>query len=124
MASLQTRASRQSKPQPRANADTDPAKLPSLGLGPDDVFDSMTAREMAQARELTGVPGLKAKPGTQDFDLSGDARLLFDKVAERFGLQTVYDGDYPKDGAAIAFRLSGVDYREALNVWKRRPDRL
>jgi general secretion pathway protein D len=124
MAALQTRAARQSKPQPRAEAGAEAGtevsglyttKLPPIGIGPEDVFDSMTEREMAQARELSAVPGLKAKPGVQDFDLSGDARVLFDKVAERFGLQTVFDGDYPKDGAAIGFRLSGVDYREALN---------
>jgi general secretion pathway protein D len=115
MATLQTRASKQSKPQPRPVESTDPSKLPSAGIGPEDVFDSLTEREMAQARELTAIPGLKAKPGPQDFDLNGDARVLFDKVAERFGLQTVFDGDYPKDGSAMAFRLSGVDYREALN---------
>lgn len=120
MTLLQTRAARESKPRPRPDSEKkdeakDPADLPGVGIGPDDVFDSMTEREMADARELKGLPSLKAKPGTQDFDLNADARTLFDKVAERFGLQTVYDGDYPKDVQKIPFRLDGVDYREALH---------
>ncbi|MES1261360.1 MAG: hypothetical protein ABUS49_06440, partial [Acidobacteriota bacterium] len=119
MASLQTRAARQSKPQPRpetgAPEGTDPDLLPSPGLGPDDVFDSMTAREMAQARELKALPRLQAKEGKQDFDLTADARGLFDQVAARFGLQPVYDGDYPTGGARIAFKVDGVNYREAFD---------
>ena len=74
---------------------------------------------MSQARELKSVPSLKPsqkKAGKQDFDLNGDARELFEKVAARFGLQTVFDGDYPTGGtAADASGWSGVDYREAMN---------
>ena len=51
----------------------------------------------------------------QDFDLTGTARTLFDQVAQRFGLETVYDGDYPAAGPQIRFRISGIDYREALH---------
>jgi type II secretory pathway component GspD/PulD (secretin) len=58
---------------------------------------------------------LAAKPGPQDFDLTGDPRALFDKIADAFGLQTVYDGDYPKTGAQIRFKVSRVDYREAIH---------
>ena len=51
----------------------------------------------------------------QDFDLTGTAKTLFDRVAQRFGLETVYDGDYPGTGPQIRFRISGVDYIEALH---------
>lgn len=120
MAVLQTKAARQSKPQPRpderaATDSADPEKLFSPGIGPEDVFDSMTEREMSQARELKGLPTLQARAGKQDFDLNADPRELFDKVAERFGLQTVFDGDYPTGGARVAFKVDQVDYREALN---------
>ncbi len=123
MTLLQTRAAQESKPRPRPEKaevekkvdTTAPADLPGVGIGPDDVFDSMTEREMADARELKGLPTLAARRGPQDFDLNADARTLFDTVAERFGLQIVYDGDYPKEAQKIAFRLSGVDYREALH---------
>ena len=36
-------------------------------------------------------------------------------MAQAFGLETVYDGDYPLTEAPIRFHLSGADYREALN---------
>jgi general secretion pathway protein D len=122
LAVLQTRASRQSKPQPRP-ADPDPVNpnavpLPVPEIAPEDVFDSMTEREMSQARELKSIPSLRViatRAGKQNFDLNEDARALFDKVASRFGLQTVFDGDYPPTGPPIAFRVEGADYREALN---------
>jgi general secretion pathway protein D len=118
VAALQSRAARQSKPRPRplepALSAADPLPVPSS----EDVFDSMTEREMQQARELKSVPSLQAvagKAGKLDFNLDEDARGLFDKVASRFGLQTVYDGDYPPAGPHIVFRVEGVDYREAIN---------
>jgi general secretion pathway protein D len=82
---------------------------------PDDVFDSLTAREFSRARQMEPPPALNGQPGVQDFDLSGNARSLFDQVARRFGLQTVYDGSYPEAGQTIRFRLDQVDYREALH---------
>lgn len=88
---------------------------PSDALSPEDVFSSLTAREYASDRQLEAPPSLKAKPGLQDFDLNGNARSLFDQVAQRFGLETVYDGDYPPAGSQIRFRLSGIDYREAIH---------
>jgi len=81
----------------------------------EEIFDSLTARELASARPLQGPPSLNAKPGLQDFDLNGNARSLFDQVAQRFGLVTVYDGDFATAGPQVRFRLSQVDYREALH---------
>ena len=109
---LQTKATAQSKPVPRAAAIAEPDSHP---LAPEDVFDSLTQQELAQARELKETPHLRATPGTQSFDLNADARGLFDKVAQSFGLQTVYDGDYPPNGPRTAFRVGSIDYREALN---------
>jgi hypothetical protein len=57
---------------------------------------------------------LHAQSGLKDFDLRGDARLLFDNVARAFGLECVFDDDYPA-GSQIRFRLAGVDYRVALH---------
>jgi hypothetical protein len=114
---LQTRATRESKPLPQKpnwpadDSEVQPPAEPAI----EDVFDSLTAKELAQARELKEVPVLHAKPGKQNFDLTGDGRALFEKVAEVFGLQTVYDGDYPKAGPSIRFKVSGADYREAIH---------
>lgn len=109
---LQTRATKESKPVPQAGSEPE---LPSRDIAPEDVFDNLTEKEMAQARPLTAVPSLKAKSGRLDFDLSGNARTLFDKVAESFGLETVYDGDYPRTGPSIRFHVSGADYRDAIH---------
>jgi general secretion pathway protein D len=118
MLTLQSRAALQSKPVPPPGEDIDPALLaPDSAppqLAPEDVFDSLTAREFALDRQPQAPPQLKPRAGTQDFDVRGNARALFDQVAQRFGLATVYDGDYPPAGPQIRFRISGIDYREAL----------
>jgi general secretion pathway protein D len=120
MEALQYGAALQSKPVPpvpdTAASDTaQPDAVPGPILAPEDLFDSITAREFARARQPQGLPELKALPGTEDFDVSGTARTLFDQVAQRFGLETVYDGEYPPAGRQIRFRISSVDYREALH---------
>jgi general secretion pathway protein D len=113
---LQTRASSQAKPAPVVDSvpAAPVAALITPPITPEDTFDSMTEREMANARPLNAVPALHARPGRQDFNLNEDARGLFDKVAAAFGIETVYDGDYPKTGVRIPFRITSADYREAL----------
>lgn len=113
MEMLQTKAARQSKPVPSPAPE---AVAESRALEPEEAFDSLTEKELAQARELREIPSLRAKPGVRSFDLTADARTLFDKVASEFGLQTVYDGDYPKAAPPIRFQVSAVDYREAIHA--------
>ena len=125
MQALQSRAALQSPPvvvgedaKDDAKEGLDPeAEIPAVPpvFAPEDVFDSLTAAEFARERQPLPPPSLNAKPGVQDFDLTGNPRILFDPVAQRFGLQTVYDGDYAAAGQQIRFRISGVDYREALH---------
>lgn len=115
MDALQSRAAMESKPlPPPGNPDEDIALLPP-DFAPEGVFDSLTAREYAQARQPQPPPQLRAFSGREDFDLRGNARALFDQVAQRFGLETVYDGDYPPGGTAMRFHIAGVNYREALH---------
>lgn len=115
METLQSRAALQSKPVPPPENEGADQDIAEPSFAPEDVFDSLTARELDRARRLEAPPQLKARPGTQDFDLRGNARALFDQVAQRFGLNTVYDGDYPPAGPPFRFRISGIDYREALH---------
>jgi len=91
------------------SADASAAVLPE-----GDAFDSMTAREFAATRQLKEPSLLTASAGKKNFDLTGTARSLFDQVAKAYGLDTIYDGDYPQNGAQIRFRVDSVDYREAL----------
>jgi type II secretory pathway component GspD/PulD (secretin) len=120
MEALQSRAVRDAARSKTARAKADEARLPEPALGLpepslDDVFDSLTEKEEAEARELKELPVLHGKPGKQNIDLTGDGRTLFEKVAQSFGLDTVFDGDYPKTGPAIRFHVSGADYREAIH---------
>ncbi|HTS61071.1 MAG TPA: type II and III secretion system protein [Candidatus Acidoferrales bacterium] len=73
-----------------------------------------TAADRADVRSLLPPPELKPKAGTQDFDLRGDAKQLFEKVAQAFALQCVFDDDYQAP-AQIRFQMQGVDYRDALH---------
>jgi len=113
MEALQARAALESSPVLAADAKGAASTLPALDPG--TVFDSPTAAEAARARQLQAPPLLKAKAGTQDFDLSGNARSLFDQVAQRFGLEAAFDGDYPASGPQFRFRIEGLDYRQALH---------
>jgi Flp pilus assembly secretin CpaC len=73
-----------------------------------------TAADRAEVRRLLPTPELKPKPGTQSFDLRGDAKQLFEKVAKAYDLDCVFDDDYTA-GQQIRFNLNDVDYRDALH---------
>jgi general secretion pathway protein D len=73
-----------------------------------------TPKEIAEARRPQPPFELKAEPLRRDFDIRADARALFEQVTKPYGLQVVFDGDYPASGAPIRFRISEADYREAL----------
>lgn len=104
----------------QARADEEAAKraappAPAAAPEPPEEFDSLTAREFAALPPMKGPVSLSARPGVQDLDLSGTARVLFGQVAQRFGLAAVFDSDFPPAGPTIRFRLEGVDYREAIH---------
>jgi general secretion pathway protein D len=81
---------------------------------PPPEIPAATPADRAEVRNLLPPPELKPTPGTRDFDLRGDAKQLFEKVGQAFGLQCVFDDDY-QPGAQIRFNLSGVDYRDTLH---------
>ena len=119
-AALQTRGAAQIKsasaPVPDiASMATDPeerhAALPGNAL-----LDSLTARELALGPELSSPPKLNAAPGRHNFDLNLPPRALFDRIAGSFGLQIVFDSDYPPGGEPLRFRITQVDYRAALDA--------
>lgn len=74
-----------------------------------------TAADRAELRRLLPPPELKPKPGTQDFDLRGDFKQLFEKVAKAYGLDCVFDDDY-QNGTPVRFDVKDVDYRDALHA--------
>jgi len=99
-----------------ADADiTDPIEH-HAGLPDDLLFDSITMRELSKDRQLASPPKLDAAAGRFDFDLNDTPRGLFDKVAAKLNLQIVYDGDYPTGGPPVRFRITQVDYRQAIEA--------
>jgi general secretion pathway protein D len=85
-------------------ADTPPEPLPVA-----------TATDRLETRTLLPPPELKAKAGLQSFDLRGDAKQIFEKVAAAFDLACIFDEDYAA-AATIRFQLNDVDYRDALHA--------
>jgi general secretion pathway protein D len=85
-------------------------------LPPDLLFDSVTARQIARERHLASPPVLAAQSGKFDFDLRDTPRNLFQKVAARYGLQVIFDSDYPPNAQPMRFRVTQVDYREAFDA--------
>ena len=81
----------------------------------DTVIEEVTAQDLADARKPLPPTTLKGQPGRKDFDVKGDAKVLFPAVARAFGLECVFDGDY-QPGKAIRFRVDQADYRDALHA--------
>ncbi len=114
MGATQSRAAQTARATPApAPPGTDASPAPA-DPPPGEAFDSLTAREFDLARQMQEPPVLRGKPGKFDFDLNLPPRELFTKVAERFGIEPVFDGDYPATAAPLRFRVDGVDFREAL----------
>jgi general secretion pathway protein D len=89
-------------PEPEAFTEAAPAIPPA------------TAEDRAELRHLLPPTELKAEPGRQDFDLTGDGKKLFETAAKAFGLDCVFDDDFTP-GRSMHFELKGADYRDVLH---------
>ena len=109
---VQSRAAMESRPQAKIPEVKDLDK--ELGELPEFHFDKPTAADLIAANEPLPPTQLDADPGVRDLDFSGDYKKLFQSVAKAYGLDCVYDSDY-QPGNPFRFRLTGVDYRDALH---------
>jgi len=102
--------------RPLAELEGQAAMPPGSGPAspPQPAADAAPPQDNADTRFALPPVELRAQSGLRDFDLRGDARLLFDNVARAFGLECIFDEDYPP-GSQIRFRLTGVDYRVAIH---------
>jgi general secretion pathway protein D len=107
---VRTRAAAQSKFELPASPDS-PEIPPEEGPS-----EPVTDLDLREARKLLPPTELKASPGQKDFDLQLEPRVLFTQVAQEFGLDVVFDGDYPEHGEKVRFRMQQADYREALQA--------
>ncbi|MBV9507504.1 MAG: VCBS repeat-containing protein [Acidobacteriia bacterium] len=106
---VRSRAALQAKPLPYGTPGS---------LSPDPTekqFPSITARDLADSRTMQPPPELSADPKPRDLDFRADSRSLFQNVAQAFGLDCVFDGDY-QAGMPIHFQVRDMDYRQALRA--------
>ncbi len=109
---LRSRAALQSKPLPKpaqGGAETPAEDVPEIH------FDSPTERDWAEARKPLPPAHLDALPGRKDFDLRGDSKVLFERVAQAFGLDCVFDGEY-QPAKPFRFHMQRASYPEALRA--------
>jgi hypothetical protein len=94
--------------EPNAEPAATPEALPAPPL------PLATNDDRVEARKLLPPVELQAQSGRQDFDLHGDPKALFEKVAKSFGLDCLFDDDY-QAGASFRFQMADSDYRDALH---------
>jgi general secretion pathway protein D len=100
------------------------------GAPADGATDASTAEALAKAgrgsdelspeappdeREVLPPPMLEGRPGKQSFDLKGDAKTIFEKVAGAYGIQVVF-GDGYQSPPAFSFRTGALGMQEALRA--------
>ena len=108
---VRTRAALQSKTSlPASEADS------SIESAEAEDAPEITGQDLREARKPLPPVELSADPARKNLNLKGLPRVLFEQVARAFGLDVVFDGDYPEGGAPIAFQMDDVNYREALHA--------
>ncbi len=113
---VQSRAALQAKPTPPPVAPEDQAPAePDVIVPPEKYYESITAREMAEARRPLPPAHLAGAIGRKDFDIRGDAKQVFEQVAKAFELDCVFDSDY-QPASAFRFQMREANYREALRA--------
>jgi general secretion pathway protein D len=80
-----------------------------------DDLDNISTVELRKVRQMLPPPEVKLPTGHFDFHFSGTATEVFDKVAERCGLQTSYDSEWTAT-QKLRFDIEDVDCREALRA--------
>lgn len=108
---VRTRAALQSKIAPAITLSDEDLELAEESEAPEPV----TAQELRESRKPLPPAELKASPGRKNFNLKAPPKALFEEIARAFGLDVVFDGDYP-DGAPVAFQIEEADYRDALRT--------
>jgi general secretion pathway protein D len=79
------------------------------------IFGNITDFDLDQSRKPLPPPDLKITAGRQDFDLRGDAKTLWEKLAAALHIMVVFDTQY-QPSQNVRFRVDNVDYREALRA--------
>ncbi len=110
---VRTRAASQSKFE---LPDATPLAGEEQAPADDTPVEPITEKDLREARKPLPPVELRASPGRKDFDLKLEPRVLFTRIAEAFGLDVVFDGDYPEGGEKVAFRMEQASPLEALHA--------
>lgn len=76
--------------------------------------DEETQDEGKREPALAGVPTVKPKPGTQDFNVRGNTNGIYQAVARAFGITVAFDPDVPS--REVRLRVNGVDFYTAMEL--------
>lgn len=107
------RAAMQSPPTLDVAPDqTRTSEEPDLKL-PLDIFGKVTPEIEKEARQPLPPLKLQPLPVKHSFKLRGTARELWTELASSFGLQVVFDSDYPEKGPEIDFSFETADFDTA-----------
>jgi general secretion pathway protein D len=78
----------------------------------------LKAEGIVESTELAAAPPpvLAPAPGRQSFDLKGPAQTLFEKVANAYGIQVVFDAAYVLPSASTTLHITDATGQEALRT--------
>jgi len=113
---VRTRAALQAKitaPVDAGDTDLDAVPDPAAESEPPE---PISRRDLTDARKPLPPVELEAAAGRKSFDRKAAPRPLFEEVARAFGLEVVFDGDYPESAPVVTFQVDDADYREALHA--------
>ncbi|MBZ5601106.1 MAG: type II and III secretion system protein [Acidobacteriia bacterium] len=92
----------------------DPADPDSKKKDPLQETD-FNATERMEARDAVPPPRLKGSGQKKSFDLKGDPRTIFEKVAEAYGISVVFESDY-QPPPQFRFQLADASMEDAFRV--------
>lgn len=76
-------------------------------------LEEATYKDLEEAKKPQPPIEIEGSSEKHDLDLRGNAKKLWEDVTRRYGLDVVFDGDYP-EGSPIRLRLAEAEHREAL----------
>ncbi len=79
----------------------------------DEFLGALTDSELEEARRPLPPRRLAARAELRSFDLRDTPRVLWEQVSRAYGLDVVFDGDYPS-GNPMRFTIDEAGYRDAL----------
>lgn len=113
---LRTRAALKAKPRPLPPSAAKGA--PPAAPEPEPVpgySTEITPDDLAEVSRLQPPPELKPAETRRDIDLRGDAKAIYEQIARAWGLEVVFDGEFPP-GASTRLRLEDAGFEEAVRA--------